>query len=214
MSHSVVPPFPRALRHRILSALVAASAIAAAPGSPLQPQTASIEIDAGKQEGRISPLLYGQFAEFMFEGIKGGLHAELIRNRSFEEPPNAIGISRYWERYPDDRNDDYAISFHWDQEAAYPRQAPSEGLITGHSLRVQIRPGVTMRHGVHQGRIPITSGLDYRGYLWIRADSFKGDVRVALEADVTGGRSLRRGAPGRRRRQLEAISVHVEAARQ
>ena len=30
-------------------------------------------------EGRISPLLYGQFLEFMFEGIKGGLHAELMR---------------------------------------------------------------------------------------------------------------------------------------
>ena len=133
-------------------------------------------------------MLYGQFAEFMFEGIKGGLHAELIRNRSFEGPPNAIGISRYWERYPDDRNDDYAISFDSDKAVAYPRQAPSEGLITGHSLRVQIRPGVTLRHGVYQARIPITSGLDYRGYLWIRADSFKGDVRVALEADVTGGR--------------------------
>ena len=124
MSHSVVPPFPRALRHRILSALVAASAIAAAPGSPLQPQTASIEIDAGTQEGRISPLLYGQFAEFMFEGIKGGLHAELIRNRSFEESPNAIGISRYWERYPDDRNDDYAISFHWDAGGGLSDAAP------------------------------------------------------------------------------------------
>ena len=214
MSHSVVPPFPRALRHRILSALVAASAIAAAPGSPLQPQTASIEIDAGTQEGRISPLLYGQFAEFMFEGIKGGLHAELIRNRSFEEPPNAIGISRHWERYPDDRNDDYAISFHWDQEVAYPMQAPSEGLIGGHSLRVQLRPGVIARHGVHQARMPITSGLDYRGYLWIRADSFKGDVRVALEADVTGGQIYDEAHIVRGRRRLEAISVHVEAGRQ
>ena len=63
----------------------------------------------------------------MFEGIKGGLHAELIRNRSFEEAPNAIGLSRYWERYPDDRNDDYAISFHWDQEVAYPSRRPRKG---------------------------------------------------------------------------------------
>ena len=39
----------------------------------------------GTVEGRISPLLYGQFIEFMYEGIKRGLHAELIRNRSFEE---------------------------------------------------------------------------------------------------------------------------------
>ena len=155
MSHSVVPPFPRALRHRILSALVAASAIAAAPGSPLQPQTASIEIDAGTEEGRLSPLLYGQFAEFMFEGIKGGLHAELIRNRSFEEPPNAIGLSRHWDRYPDDRNDDYAISFHWDQERAYPkhgalRSAGRRALTAGPAS-----PRRDARHGVHQARIPV-----------------------------------------------------------
>ena len=38
-------------------------------------QTASIAIDARKIENRISPLLYGQFLEFMYEGIKGGLHA-------------------------------------------------------------------------------------------------------------------------------------------
>ena len=75
-------------------------------------QRASISIDARKVENRISPLLYGQFLEFMYEGIKGGLHAELIRNRSFEEQPNIIGLSRNWERYPDDRNDDYALSFH------------------------------------------------------------------------------------------------------
>ena len=45
----------------------------------------------------------------MYEGIKRGLHAELIRNRGFEESPNRIGLSRYWERYPDDRNDDYTV---------------------------------------------------------------------------------------------------------
>jgi len=82
-------------------------------------QTASITVDASKVENRISPLLYGQFLEFMFEGIKGGLHAELVRNRSFEEPPNIIGLSRNWDRYPDDRNDDYALSFVWDDGHTY-----------------------------------------------------------------------------------------------
>src|SRR4051794_34402059 len=75
---------------------------------------ASISIDPTKSIGHISPLLYGQFIEHMFEGVKFGLSAELIRNRSFEEPANAIGLSRYWERYPDDRNDDYALNFGWD----------------------------------------------------------------------------------------------------
>ena len=46
---------------------------------------ASIAIDAAKVDNRISPRLYGQFAEFMFENIKFGLHAELLRNRGFEE---------------------------------------------------------------------------------------------------------------------------------
>jgi hypothetical protein len=99
------------------------------PGSPAfgqaQTATARISIDAGKVEGRISPLLYGQFAEFMFENIKGGLYAGLIRNRSFEEAPNVIGLSRHWERYPDDRNDDYALNFRRDEKVSYPVSKPS-----------------------------------------------------------------------------------------
>src|ERR1043165_2317509 len=101
----------------------------------LTAQTASISVDARKVENKISPLLYGQFLEFMFEGIKGGLHAELIRNRSFEESPNVIGLSRNWDRYPDDRNDDYAISFAADSETSYPERKE-------HSLRVKAGDGV------------------------------------------------------------------------
>src|SRR5690348_11722498 len=97
-------------------------------------QTASITIDANKVENRISPLLYGQFMEFMFEGIKSGLYAELIRNRSFEEPPNVIGLSRNWDRYPDDRNDDYALSFAWDDQFPYAQQKNEP---PQHSLRVK-----------------------------------------------------------------------------
>src|SRR4030095_6400057 len=82
-------------------------------------RSATITIDARKVENRISPLLYGQFLEFMFEGVKGGLHAELIRNRSFEEGQEGVGLSRYWERYPDNRNHDYALNFLRDGEVAY-----------------------------------------------------------------------------------------------
>jgi len=156
-------------------------------------RTATLTIDAGKVENRINPLLYGQFLEFMYEGIKGGLHAELIRNRSFEEPPNVIGLSRYWERYPDDRNDDYALSFLWDGEVAYPPQRKLK-VDTGerqpkeHSLRVEAGSGVIQRHGFYQARIPIRAGLEYRGYLWLRANDFTGAVTVALESDVNEGK--------------------------
>jgi alpha-N-arabinofuranosidase len=153
-------------------------------------EAAKIEIDTSKIEGRISPLLYGQFIEFMFEGVKGGLHAELIRNRSFEEAPNAIGLSRYWERYPDDRNDDYGLSFRWDRAVAYPVNRGEAGAAEGsgtHSLCVDVREGVIPRHGLYQRRIPVRQGMVYQGYLWLKAEGFDGSVFASLEADTTGG---------------------------
>src|SRR5689334_22895041 len=87
---------------------------------------ARVTVDAVRPKGRISPSLYGQFVEYMFEGIKGGLHAELIRNRSFEGAASAIGLPRYWERYPDDRNDDPALDFAWDDSTSYPEPARPE----------------------------------------------------------------------------------------
>jgi alpha-L-arabinofuranosidase len=166
----------------ILCALCVATATAW--GSTMQRPTAGIEIDAARAEGRISPLLYGQFIEFMFEGVKRGLQAELIRDRSFEEA-GATGLARYWERYPDDRNDDYGISFGWDAAAAYSNPAHLDETVTPHSLRVQVSPGVVLRHGVYQSRVSIRRGLAYRGYVWIKTAAFTGRVIVSLEADMT-----------------------------
>ena len=155
-------------------------------------QTATITIDTRKVENRISPLLYGQFLEFMFEGMKGGLHAELIRNRSFEEAPNVIGLPRDWDRYPDDRNDDYALTFLWDESVAYPEQRQLK-IDTGeheakeHSVRVDARDAAIQRHGFYQPRLPIRAGLEYRGYLWLKASDYTGAVTVALESDVNEG---------------------------
>ena len=130
-------------------------------------------------------MLYGQFLEFMYEGIKGGLTAELLRNRSFEEPANVIGLSRNWERYPDDRNDDYALTFHWDDQSAYlpQRKIKGDSDAKEHSLRVQAGEGVIPRHGVYQPRIPIRAGIEYRGYFWLKTTDYTGNVTVALESD-------------------------------
>ncbi len=171
----------------LMTLVTATVTLAARPPSPAAPAV-RITIDAGAVQGHISKTLYGQFAEFMFEDIKRGLHAELIRNRGFEESPNAIGLSRYWERNPDDRIDDYGIAYGWDDKVAYPDTSHVEGLINGHSLRIEVRQGNTPRHGVHQTGIPVRQGVTYQGYLWIKAGMFTGDARVALEADTTDGR--------------------------
>ena len=155
--------------------------------APVIAQTATLEIDAEKVENAISPGLYGQFAEFMFEDIKGGLSAELIRDRGFDEQPNALGLPRYWERDPDDRNDDGAMHFFWDADVYLPIDGDRNTFPSQHSLRVDIHGDDSLRRGIHQGWIPVRSGVEYRGYVWLRSVGYVGDVEVVLEADQTSG---------------------------
>lgn len=151
--------------------------------------TASVTIDANKVEGHISPMLYGQFDEFMFEAVKGGLTAELLRDRGFEAAPNAIGLPRYWERDPDDRNDDPAMHFHWDDSVYYPSAQEFINEQTEHSLRADLTHDDGQRRGIRQGGIPIRQGIPYKGYLWLKTTGFTGHITVALEADWTGGQT-------------------------
>jgi alpha-N-arabinofuranosidase len=161
----------------------ASSPVAAQPVAP-----ARIMIDAARSEGEISPALYGQFVEFMFGGVKGGMHAELLRDRGFDDTPNAIGLPRYWERYPDDRNDDYGLAFRWDDSVAYPVSAVLlDPAPVQHALRIDAGGGVIERHGVYQPGVPVRQGTTYRGYLWMRTTGYDGRVNIALEEDVAGG---------------------------
>ena len=152
--HAIVRARRCALGAAVLAApFLCAAALAQAP--------AAIEIDAATIEGRLSPLLYGQFLEFMFEGIKRGLHAELLRNRSFEEEPDATGLSRYWERYPDRRNDDYAISFSRDAAGAFPPAGDADGALPPHALRLRGAGAGENRHRVPRIRLD-PDGIIYR----------------------------------------------------
>jgi alpha-N-arabinofuranosidase len=150
---------------------------------------ASIDIHADQVEGEISSTLYGQFDEFMFEGVKRGLTAELIRDRGFDEAADAIGLPRDWGREPDDRNDDPGLHFGWDDGVYYPSGHDFPRERAEHSLRVELSEEDGQRHGIHQSGIPIRRGIPYRGYLWIKTDGFTAGVGVALEADRTGGQT-------------------------
>jgi alpha-L-arabinofuranosidase len=152
----------------------------------VESQDASVAIDAATVENRISPRLYGQFAEFMFENIKFGLHAELLRNRGFEETANVLGLPRHWERDPDDRNDD-PIRFRWDDSVAYPPSRPLGHREVEHSLRIDLPARDGQRRGLHQGRVPVRAGIEYHGSLWLRTWDFTGRVTAAIEQDRTEG---------------------------
>lgn len=155
-------------------------------------RSASVTVDASKVENKISPLLYGQFMEFMFEGVKGGVHAELLRDRSFEERPNAIGLPRGWERYPDDRNDDYGLAFGWDDKVSYPNALATK-VETGektqpeHALRFELSDGVVERHGIYQPRVPVVGGAEYKARVWLKGEGYSGTVALTLESDVNVG---------------------------
>ena len=185
-----------------LASVLAASVLCSCGGG--QPNDdgvveATIRVDASQRLNPISELLYGQFAEFMFEDIKGGLWAELIVNRGFEDVAPPPAAAHYWERYPDTRN--HANGFLLGgksigvSEQGYPSSFENRAQVLVNSLPEQ------MGHGIYQSAIPVRSGLTYRGSVWLRAegvertadglavsDAFEGSVRVSLEEDRSGGK--------------------------
>ena len=165
---------------------VLALALAASPSGQAGDE-ATVAIDAATVENHISPRLYGQFAEFMYQNIKFGLHAELLRDRGFEEPANAIGLPRYWERDPDDRDDDPGIHFRWDDSASYPPARTFEQSQINHSLRIDLPVQDGQRRGIHESAVPVRAGIEYHGSVWLRTWDFAGHVTAALEQDRTGG---------------------------
>ena len=56
--------------------------------------TTTITVDAGKAGPRLNPRMYGIFLEEINFGVDGGLYAELIRNRGFEDakPPEGFTL--------------------------------------------------------------------------------------------------------------------------
>src|SRR5687768_16456030 len=137
------------------------------------PASSHIIIDAAQAQGPVSRYLHGQFVEYMFQGIKEGLDAELIRNRSFEGPADENGLTRYWWRDPDTRNDDFRIRFKQSTEHHGPpltdSDPPVDRKLNGHSLQVVLTEPDGGRHGIHQRDLPVDRSKTYKGYVWLKA---------------------------------------------
>ena len=192
-SGSVLP-----LTATALLCLVAGCGQQAPPNAP--EDRATVRINAADRLNPVSDLLYGQFAEFMFENIKGGMWAELLVNRGFEDTAPPPAASHYWERYPDNRN--HANGFHLDgsrlglSEQGYPATYENRAQLLVNTLAEQ------QGHGIYQARIPVRDGILYHGSAWVRAmgikragsvvqvdGAFSGSVRVSLEEDRSGGKA-------------------------
>ena len=136
--------------------------------------------------------MYAAFVEMMAEDVKRGMTAEMLLDRSFEQPPDYLGLPAHWRLEPDERNDNVgAIQFTPTADEAYPKidEATKE---PNHSLRITLAPGdiTDTRRGLSEGRLSVRAGDSYKGYFWAKLpgkDAYTGNVRVALEEDNTDG---------------------------
>ena len=127
----------------------------------------------------------------MYEGIKGGLSAELLRNRGFEEAPNAIGLSPPLGALPGRPQRRLRLELRLGRRGRLSRFAPTSSTSKPpqHALRVDAGGGIIDRHGVYQPRLPVRAGLAYPGYLWLKTTGYEGRIVVALEEDRPGGQT-------------------------
>jgi alpha-L-arabinofuranosidase len=77
----------------LAAALIGGASLAQAPSAGAPPGRAALTIRADRPGARISPLLYGVFFEEINHGGDGGVYAELVRNRSFEDGESPVGWS-------------------------------------------------------------------------------------------------------------------------
>ncbi len=187
----------------VLAALPIGSGLVSCAGSPpdgAEPSIqATIRIDASERLNPVSDLLYGHFAEFMYENIKHGLWAELLVNRGFEDVAPPPAAAHYWERYPDTRN--HAPGFVLGGGAL---GVSEQGYPASYENRAQVLVNARSEqrgHGIYQSNVPVRSGVNYRGSVWLRARGvnraegglqadrqFEGSVSVSIEENKSGGK--------------------------
>ena len=73
--------------NNVVAAVAAAGLVCGGTGSRVYAGSAKIVVDADKPGIKVSPTLYGIFFEEISRAGDGGIYAELLQNRSFEDAP-------------------------------------------------------------------------------------------------------------------------------
>jgi alpha-L-arabinofuranosidase len=146
-------------------------------GMQMMAQTAHIDIDAAAQGTPVSPVLYGIFFEEINHAGDGGLYAELVRNRSFEDAdtPQAWTVE----------GDGARIAI----DTAHPLHPRNP-----RSLRWEIAGRASLVNEGYWG-IAVQRGKRYRFTMYARCDGqFRGALTVSLQSadgQVYAQRTLR-----------------------
>ena len=156
----------RRLFFSLLSTLLVATAFA------VHAQVSTLTIAADKPGHAISPTLYGIFFEDINCSADGGLYAELVRNRNFEDGD----APDHWEALGGSSGD---VSFAIDETAPVSPKNPR-------SLKVEVRALNGARAGVVNNGfwgMAVNKGAAYQLSLFVRgAAGFGGPLSLTLES--------------------------------
>ncbi len=133
-------------------------------------QSASVTVDLSAAGKPISPVLWGIFFEEINHAGDGGIYAELVRNRSFEERDTPVGWSLL------DGSDRVRMSV----DTSQPLNSVNQ-----RSLRVEVSEGSGTARIANEGYwgIGVRRGERYRLSLYARsAPGFAGELGVSLVA--------------------------------
>jgi alpha-L-arabinofuranosidase len=166
--------------------------------------TATLTIDVAKPGPSLNPRMYGIFLEEINHGVDGGLYAELIRNRGFEDAKPPEGFLFKNGRWVDSEGRG-AYDARFSRFGYFTNGLPSWSLVkegsaqgsmhldlanplnpaTPRSLRLEVENVSSGRLGIsNEGfwGIGVRQGQDYKLSFWARAaDGFSGPLSATLE---------------------------------
>jgi len=171
----------------------------AASAISIQAEIATIHIDAAKPGPEINPRMYGIFLEEINTGVDGGLYAELIRNRGFEDAKAPEGFSFINGGWDNGRG--YVIPYHFEVDKGLPywsliKEGGAQGSMaldlsqpldpaTPRSCRLQIDDLASGRISIaNEGYwgIGVKEGEQYALTFWARGgNGFAGPLVATLE---------------------------------
>ena len=158
--------------------VVAVFAAAFLAGPAYAQSTATVDIQAGRPGALISSNLFGIFFEEINSAGEGGIYAELIRNRSFEDSTNSLP---YWS---------LAQSGTASGQIVLDTSSPMSA-VNRQSLALTMIGGKGTVGAANEGwfGVPVTKGAAYNLEFYARrAENFSGGISISLES--TDGRHV------------------------
>ena len=144
----------------------------------------TIDIDANQRGPRISPTHYGIFFEDINHAADGGLYAELIRNRSFEDGPRygAPADMQAWSTFA-------ATPSQLTARLIQPsKKTPLLNAVQQNALELTVSaspqaPACLVNEGFWG--INAVQGRTYRLSFWAKAPKYKGTIKAMLQTQPT-----------------------------